>query len=386
MPAKRKICVVLTDKAQLGRLLTLLQALKRSRYFTLQIVVGAAALTYRYGNVLTELRRSGFTPNASIASVIDGGNHLGMAKTAALTMLEFASAFDRLHSDIVVVRGDRFEMLPIAAAAAYLNKLVVHLEGGEKTGSIDESVRHAITKLAHLHFVSNADAKERVIRLGENKNNVFNVGSLDVDFITKISLAKHIDHTLLNQTGTGANINLNQEYIMVIQNPVTTEEFSARKQINETLSAVSALKMQAIWIWPNLDAGSEVMAKRIREWQNTHFGRHNIKFVRYLPPAYFINILNHARALIGNSSAGIKECAWLGVPVVNIGSRQAGRLRSANVLDVDYSHTAIAAAIRQQIAHSRFPRSDIYGHGSTGQTIEKTLRHLDPPRQKTCAF
>jgi len=378
---KRRICVVITDKAQLSRLLTLLRELKRSPDFELQIAVGGGALTYRYGNVLVELQGEGFKPNISIPTVIEGAGHLGMAKTAALAMLEFATAFENLESEIVVIRGDRYEMLPIATAAAYLNKMVVHLEGGDKSGSIDESVRHAITKLAHVHFVTNGEARKRVVSMGESSKYVFNVGSLDIDYLTKLKLMKRVPSSIVNNHGTGAELELSENYIVVMQNPVTSETGEARAQIEATLEGVMLSGMQAVWIWPNLDAGSDDLAKGIREWQVANHDQDRIRFIRYLVPREFINVVNQARVMVGNSSTGIKECAWLGVPVVNIGSRQRGRLRARNVMDVKHNAEVIKRAILRQ-SKVRYRPSKIYGDGSTAKTIVNELKRLEVNVQK----
>ena len=387
MPKRRKkrVSVVITDKAQLSRLLTLLRELKQSSYFQLQVILGGSALTYRYGNITHELNVAGFPPDARIPMAIEGGEHLGMAKTAALGMLEFATAFDNLRSDYVVVRGDRFEVLPIATAAAYMNKTLVHIEGGDRTGSIDESVRHAVTKLAHVHFVTNEASRRRVVRLGELKEFVFNVGSLDIDFLQHQRLPRQADSALVNQHGVGAVLDLREPYIIVMQNPVTTEAAEARRQVSQTLSAVLHAGLQVVWIWPNMDAGSDAMSKKIREWQVRHT-RHRIRFIRYLEPSDFVQLLHAASAVVGNSSTGIKECSWLGVPVVNIGTRQHGRLRAQNVINADYDHTVIARALARQLRHGRYPQSTIYGNGSTAKKIVRTLREISPPAQKYNAY
>lgn len=377
-----RICVVITDKAQLSRLLTLLRELSKSKHFELQIAMGGSALTYRFGNILEELKSEGFEPNVCIPTVIEGAGHLGMAKTAALAMLEFATAFEQLQSDMVVIRGDRFEMLPIATAAAYLNKTVVHLEGGDKSGSIDESVRHAITKLAHVHFVTNADSRKRVISMGEPSKYVFNVGSLDIDYLTKTKFLKMVPSSIVNNHGTGALLDLNEDYIVVMHNPVTSEAEQARDQVEATLDGVMDSGLQAVWIWPNLDAGSDDISKRIREWQVANPNQDRIRFIRYLVPGEFINVVNHSQVMVGNSSTGIKECAWLGIPAVNIGSRQRGRLRARNVMDVKHNAGAIEKAILEQAAKKRYQSAKLYGDGSTAKSIVKILRGLDVEVQK----
>jgi len=366
--------------------MTLLKEIKRTPMFKLQIIVGGGALTYRYGNVIEELRLSGFVPDMQIPTAIEGGEHLGMAKTAAIGMLEFATAMENMQSDIVVVRGDRFEILPIAAAAAYLNKVLIHLEGGDVSGSIDESVRHAVTKLAHGHFVTNDEAKQRLIKLGERRDRIWNAGSLDVDFLRHLKFNKRLDNSIVNNHGVGAQLNLGQPYLVVMLNPVTTEAQNAREQADCLLSAILSCDMQAIWVWPNLGAGSDAIAKRIREWQIEYEGRHKIRFIRYLKPADFANVLNLAQAVVGNSSTGIKECGWLGVPTINVGTRQHGRLMGNNVMSVPFEPMKIRQAITRQIKHGRYKSSKLYGDGSTAKKIIAVLKVADIERQKTITY
>lgn len=378
----RRVCVVITDKAQLSRLMTLLKEIRKTPSLELKLIVGGGALTYRYGNVVEELASEGFNPDWKIPTVIEGADHLGMAKTAALGMLEFASAFSNLNCETVIVRGDRFEILPIVTAAVYQNIPVVHLEGGDRTGSIDESVRHAITKLAHLHFVTNAAAKKRVIAMGERTATVFNVGSLDIDYLTKLKWWKKVPNEVVNSHGTGAKLDLAQPYILVMQNPVTTEAGAARMQADRTLKAVHDAGIQAVWVWPNLDAGSDAIAKRMREWQWEMDGKHKIRFIKYLWPEVFLNVLNKSAAVIGNSSTGIKECSWMGVPAVNIGTRQTGRLRGENVTEAPHDAGKIRLAIRKAVRQGRHRKSTIYGNGTTAKKIVRILGATTIPVQK----
>lgn len=383
---RRTACVVITDKAQFSRLLTLLHALQQSPAFNLQIIVSGGALTYRYGDIAQTIQAAGFRIDAAIPTVVENSNYVGMAKTAGLTMLECATALYNLQPDLVIVRGDRFEVLPVAVAAAYLNKIVVHIEGGERTGSIDESVRHAITKLAHIHFVTNEPARRRVLRLGEDPETIRNVGSLDIDFLTSITWHKKLSNELVNSHGVGALLDLQQAYQIVMYNPVTSEADDARHQIDETLAAVWQSNLQAIWIWPNLGAGAEEIAKRMREWQNRHQNNDRIRFIRYVSPIDFANLLKHSGVVVGNSSTGIKECGYLGVPAVNIGTRQQGRLRGRNVVDVSYSRTEITAAIQRQRQHGPYPPSLLYGNGKTAQQIVAALKKIRPNHQKYNAY
>src|SRR5262249_32458812 len=202
--------------------------------------------------------------SASLFNVIEGGNHVAMAKTACLTALEVTNSLYTADPDVVVICGDRFEQLAIAMAAAYLNRTIAHIEGGDLSGSIDESVRHAITKLSHIHFVTNEHARRRVLAMGEDPRYVFNTGSLDVEIASQASGTIASETT--NGYGVGHHVDLSKPFLLVIQHPVTTEPDNVA-HLEPTIRAIAALGMPAIWIWPNPDAGTGEMAGRIRHFR-----------------------------------------------------------------------------------------------------------------------
>jgi UDP-hydrolysing UDP-N-acetyl-D-glucosamine 2-epimerase len=347
------------NKIHYARQKHLLTLLKDHPKVDLQLVAGGSVLLEKYGErFLPAIEKAGFTVHDTLYNVIDGGSHITMAKTAGLTALEFSNSLYKLNPDVVLIRGDRFEQLAIAMTAAYLNKTIAHIEGGDVTGTIDESVRHAITKLAHIHFVTNEDARKRVIQMGENPKMVFNVGSPDVEFAALVD--KKLDGSAVNRIGVGEEIDLNKPFLMVMQHPVTTEK-NNREHMEETLKAVDALNMPTIWFWPNSDAGTNEISKAIRMYREQGKLTHDkMRFVTDLLPEDFIALLRRARVMIGNSSAGIKECSYLGVPVVNVGTRQNNRLRGPNVMDVGYSAAAIKKAIQKQLRHGPYKSSNLY--------------------------
>lgn len=379
--AKRKICFPIMSRIHYARQKRLLTLLRNDRRFELQLVVGGSMLLEKYGEKLfSEMRSEGFPIAEALFNVIDGGNHVTMAKTAGLTALEFANSLHKLNPDIVIIRGDRFEQLAMAMVAAYLNKTVAHIEGGDVTGTIDESIRHAITKLAHVHFVTNEDARRRVVQMGENPARVFHVGSPDVEFAARVR--KAFDQKTLDRTGVGSRVDVAKPFIVVMQHPVTTEPGN-RTHIEMTLEAVNELNIPAVWFWPNSDAGTAEMAKAIRVYRELgKLTNDTIHFVTDLLPEDFIALLRRARCLVGNSSAGIKESSYLGTPVVNIGTRQANRLRAKNVLDVGYDRAAIKRAIAAQAAHGRYPSSKIYYRPGTSKRIVDMLARVPLAAQK----
>lgn len=376
---KRKICFPIMSRIHYARQKHLLELLKNHPAIELQIVLGGSALLEKYGErFLPAIAKDGFEVQETLFNVIDGGNHVSMAKTAGLTALEFSNTLHKLDPDIVLIRGDRFEQLAAAMVAAYLNKTVAHIEGGDVSGTIDESVRHAITKLAHIHFVTNSDAQKRVIQMGENPEMVFNVGSLDVEFAQ--STSKKIDPAFINQVGTGAVLNFQEPYLMVIQHPVTTESKN-RDNIEETLAAVAEIGMQAVWFWPNSDAGTAEMSKAIRIFREDK-GRASIRFLTDILPEDFMGLLQSTACLVGNSSSGIKESSYFGTPVVNIGTRQANRLRGPNVMDSGYNREDIKRIIQAQLNHGRYSQSNLYYQPDTSKKMVEVLESVPLYSQK----
>jgi UDP-hydrolysing UDP-N-acetyl-D-glucosamine 2-epimerase len=378
---KRRVCFPITSRAYYGRSQLLIRKLHDHPGVELELMLGGSILLDKYSrHIADDIEAGGFTISASLFNVIEGGNHVAMAKTACLTALEFTNGLHAIDPDIVVICGDRFEQLAIAMAAAYLNKTIAHIEGGDLTGSIDESVRHAVTKLAHIHFVTNADAHRRVLAMGENPDYVFNTGSLDVELASRVETA--ITSERVNSYGVGHTVDISQPFLMVVQHPVTTETDN-RRHLETTLTAVAALDVPTIWFWPNLDAGTGEMAESIRHFREHHEAiAEKMRFITNVPAEEFVAMLKATACLIGNSSAGIKECSYLGTPVVNIGGRQQGRLNSVNVTHVGYDASAIRSAVTAQLAHGRYAPSHIYYRPDASQAIVDVLAGVTLYTQK----
>ncbi len=375
---KRKVCFIITNRIHYARQQLLLDQLKGDPEIELQLIVGGSALLDKYSDVMPRLGEKGFVVHEQMLNLIEGGNHAAMAKTAGLAVLELANTFQKLDPDIVLIRGDRFEQLAAAMTAAYLNKTVAHIEGGDVTGTIDESVRHAITKLSHIHFVTNDDAYQRVLQMGENPEYVFNVGSPDIEFAAHVSRRINVD--TMNRMGVGGSIDFSKPYMFVIQHPVTSESDNL-ENILKTLGAVSETGIQALWFWPNPDAGTDEISGGIRRFREKHPMR-QVRFVIDVNPWDFIALLQHAVCLVGNSSAGIKEASYFGVPVVNIGTRQQGRARAENVIDAGYNQEAIKKAIEKQIKHGPYAQSSIYYQPQTSKHIRNILKTVPLYTQK----
>lgn len=372
---KRKICFPITSRAYYGRVKLLLAELQRAKNIELQVVLGGTIPLDKYSqNLHAEIISTGLPIQDTLFHAIDGGNHVAMAKTAALIGLEFSNVIHKLNPDIVVVNGDRFEQLPIAMTAVYLNKMVAHIEGGDVTGSIDESVRHAITKLSHVHFVTNKESKKRVIRMGEDPRYIYDVGSLDVEVASVAK--KKLSADFFKTHGAGSDIDISKPFIVVMYHSVATKEVRKNwHNVAMLAESIHKIGLPAIWFWPNSDAGTGEIAEAIRHLRELNKNlMGGVRFVTNLPSEDFIALLKRAACFVGNSSSGIKECSYLGVPVVNIGSRQNGRLRGGNVADVpDGNARMIETAIKKQLIHGPYKPSMVYWKPRTAQRIARAL-------------
>lgn len=383
---KRKVCVVITARPSYSRIKTALEAIRDHPDLELQLVVAASALLDRYGTAVHYIEQDGFDISARVHMVLEGENLTAMAKTTGLGVLELATAFGNLRPDVVVTVADRFETIATAVAAAYLNLPVAHVQGGEVTGSIDEKVRHAVTKLADLHLVATQRARERVVRMGEDPAAVHVTGCPSIDLAAGILCNPRLDFDPLERYGgVGEPIDLSNGYLVVMQHPVTTEYERARQHAFETLYAARETAMPTLWFWPNPDAGSDGTSNAVRTFRELE-KPNNFHFFKNMAPLDFLRLLYNASCLVGNSSAGIRECSFLGVPVVNVGTRQRGRERGPNVLDVDYDRRQITDAIGRHLENGRYPQDHLYGDGKAGKRIADHLSNGRLTIEKRLAY
>jgi UDP-hydrolysing UDP-N-acetyl-D-glucosamine 2-epimerase len=383
---KRKVCVVITARPSYSRIKTALQAIKDHPDLELQLVVAASALLDRYGTASQYIEKDGFNIASRVFMVLEGENPTSMAKTTGIGILELATTFYNIKPDVVVTVADRFETMSTAVAASYMNIPLAHVQGGEVTGNIDEKVRHAITKLSDQHFVSSAKSAERVIKMGEDPKNVHLTGCPSIDLAKDMLKNPALDFDPFQKYGgVGNNIDLSKGYIVVMQHPVTTEYGQARQHIDETLYAIKDLDLPAFWFWPNVDAGADGTSNGIRTFREKEKPQH-IHFFKNMEPTDFLKLIYNSKCLIGNSSVGVRESCYLGIPVVNIGSRQGGRERSPNIIDVDYNRNDIEAAIQKQIAHGRYESDHLYGDGRAGENIANLLATVELKFDKKLAY
>jgi UDP-hydrolysing UDP-N-acetyl-D-glucosamine 2-epimerase len=381
----RKICIVVGSRANYSSIKSAMKAIQDHSDLELQLILGASALLDRYGTVSKQIIEDGFDPVAEVFMLIEGETPTTMAKSTGVGLMELPTVFDRLKPDIVLTVGDRFETMATTLAAAYMNLPVAHTMGGEVSGTIDESIRHAVTKFAHIHFPASKDAKERIIKLGEREEDVHLVGCPRIDLVDEILSNNEININQALKEGVGDDININEPFILVSQHPVTTEYGEGEDQITKTLSAVSKTNLPVIVLWPNADAGSDDIARGMRKWREQGLDN-NMHFYKNLPVNHYIHLMKKTTCLVGNSSSGIREGAFIGTPVVNIGSRQSMRERGKNVIDTLNKEPDIYNALNKQIKHGSFESEDIYGDGNAGKKIADILSQCKWKIQKRITY
>ena len=381
---QRKICVVINSRANYARIKSVMRAIQEHPDLELKTIVGASALLYRFGHVVDVIRKDGFEPAAKVYSIVEGENPTTMAKSTGMAIMDLSTQFENLRPDVVLTVADRFETIATAIAASYMNIPVAHTQGGEVTGSIDESVRHAVTKLAHVHFPATERAADYLLRMGEEPGRVHLTGCPAIDLIANLDLSLPGDLFESNR-GVGAKLDTNQPYLVVLQHPVTTEFGQGFEQIQETLAAVLALDVQTAWLWPNVDAGSDDVSKGLRQHRE-RVGDGKLHFYRNFSPEDYARLIANAACLIGNSSSGLREGAFLGTPTVNIGTRQSDREHGPNVIHADHNRTDIEAKARAQMAHGLYGRSTMFGEGEAGQKIANILACAEVNVQKRLTY
>ncbi|MFC1593800.1 UDP-N-acetylglucosamine 2-epimerase [Candidatus Omnitrophota bacterium] len=381
---KKKIAVVIGSRANYSSIKSVMKAIRTRSDMELLIFVGASALLDRYGQMVNLIKRDGFRITEKFYILVEGENPQTMAMSAGLGMIELAGLFMNHKPDVVITIGDRFETIATAVTASYMNIHIAHTMGGEVSGTIDESVRHAVTKFSHIHFPANREAAGRIIKMGEDPKNVFTVGCPRIDLV-KETLVESRNGKGVNERkfwntykGVGGRFPfMRKQFLLVSQHPVTTEYGENRKNMKETLSALKELRMPTIMLWPNADAGSDETSKEIRTFREKHKPDGWLHVFTNLPTDVYMRLMDMCSCVIGNSSSAIREGAIIGIPAVNIGSRQQGRARGNNVKDVAYDEKIILKAIKQQIAHGKYKPDFIYGDGKAGERIANILSKLN---------
>ncbi len=380
---KRKVCVVLVDRANYGRMKPVMQSIKEHEALELQLLVTGTMVLERFDQPVRVVREDGFDVDGEVYIELEGSTPTTMAKSIGFALIEFSSEFHRLKPDVVVLIGDRYEALAAAVAAAYMNITLVHIQGGEVSGSIDESARHAISKFAHYHFPSTKRSGDYLIRMGERPDTVLGIGCPSSDIAR--ALDTQLSPEIVNARGAGAEIDVSKPFLLVVFHPTTTEFGGERRQMEILLSALDSLRMQTLLLWPNIDAGADHISKVIRVYRaRTH--SEWMRTLTNLTPEDYLKVLASTACAVGNSSSFVRDAGYFGTPVVLVGNRQNGRETDKHVVRVGVEMDAIADAVRQQLDQGRYAPSTLYGDGHVSARIADGIAGLTTYLQKRLAY
>ena len=373
---KRKIAVITGTRADYGIFYHVLKEIEKHEALDLKLIACGMHLCPEFGMTINEIEKDGFEISDKFETILASDTGAAMAKSIGLSIMSMAQSFERIKPDLVLILGDRGEMLGAATAAIHMNIPVAHIHGGEVTGTVDESVRHAITKLSHIHFPANEDSKQRILKLGEKEENIFVVGAPGLDYIKKthyLSRKEMLERFKLED----------DKIFLLTMHPVTTERDMVEWQIRETLDAVVELGRQTIVSYPNSDNGGREIIRVIEEYRAKY---PFLKVFRNLSQVEYLSFLEIAEVMIGNSSSGIIEAPSFKLPVVNIGSRQDGRLRACNIIDISYGKEAVKAGIKKALEDENFKKqlencTNPYGDGNASGKIAQILSEITLNRE-----
>ena len=365
-----KILTLVERRADYSRIRPILQEMYKDSSFEIYLVVTGACLLDTHGKDVDYIQEDGFTINAKISMFTqdERNTNASMVRALAKVLNGMVNEIEKFKPELVLTGFDIGANLATTIAAAHMNIPVAHIQGGEVSGTIDESIRHAMSKFAHIHFPATDDAKKRLIRLGENPSYIFNVGCPSIDTIVQ---TPKVHKSILESK---FNIDFSKPTILLIQHPVTTESNESNKQILNTINAIKELKIQALVALPNNDAGSSEIIDEIKN--------SGLSWYASLSTQDFVNVYRNIDAIVGNSSSGIHESSTFGIPAVNIGTRQQDRERAKNVIDVSYEKESIKAGIKKALFDLNYREcvrniANPYGDGQSSKRIVKILKTID---------
>ena len=380
----KKILVVIGSRANYGTAKSILKEIKQSKKCELVLVVSSSAVLDRFGDVSKLIEADGFDIDYKFFNLVEGNSLVTMPKSVGVTLIDLSNIFSQVNPDVVVTIGDRFETIATAIAASYLNIPLAHVMGGEVSGTIDESVRHAVTKLAHIHFPASKQSAERIIKMGENPDLVFNFGCPRIDEVDQI-INEKVDFEYINKQinsfGVGSEIDIKLPFIILSYHPVTSEFSSTESQFEVILNEIETVGMQVIGLWPNADSGSEKISRMLRIWHKEN-NKHPLRLIKNLPTNLYFTLMNLTACQVGNSSSALREGSFIGTPAVNIGSRQNGREASENTIFVEHHGEEIRQSINFQLKHGKYQKSDLFGIGKAGKNIVRVLEETHIVTQK----
>ena len=378
-----KICVLLVDRANYGRMYPVMKALDEDPDLELQVICAGTMLLERFGEAEKMVKNDGFKVDHRVFLEVEGSVPVTMSKSIGLGIIEFTNVYQQLQPDMLLLIGDRYEALAAAIAGAYMNIPIAHVQGGEISGSIDESARHAISKFSQLHFPATQRSADYLIRMGEDPNHVHNVGCPAGDYIRELDTDMPKD--IFNQMGVGAKIDPEKPFLLVIYHPVTTSFGSEREQAEQLIEALHDLAMPTVWLWPNIDAGSDNISKAIRVYREKNSAQW-LHLVKNLNPKLFQKCLKKTACAIGNSSSFVRDSTFSGTPVVLIGDRQDGREHGKNLTAVVPVSDQIKSTIQLKLNNGRYEPDELYGDGNASARIIEKLKSFVPYSQNTLHY
>jgi len=367
----RKIAVITGTRAEYGIFKSVLKEIEANPKLALSLSVVGMHLSTEFGYTVKEIEQDGFKIDAKINVLHREDSKAAMTKSIGKSMIKVVNALEEIKPDFLLILGDRSEMLVGAVSATYMGVPIAHIHGGDISGNVDEPVRHAITKLAHVHFAATKESADRIIKMGEEPWRVHAVGAPGLDLILNEKIPEP------KETATKYGLDLSKPILLVVQHSVVTEADEAPNQIRETLEAIKDLSYQTVLIYPNADSGGRRMIEVIKKYEQYPF----IKTFRSVPHKEYLGLMKLASVMVGNSSSGIIEAPSFGLPVVNIGTRQMGRQRTENVIDVDYDKDQIKEAIKKALYNEEFREKakhckNFYGDGKAGKRIAQVLSEI----------
>jgi UDP-N-acetylglucosamine 2-epimerase (non-hydrolysing)/GDP/UDP-N,N'-diacetylbacillosamine 2-epimerase (hydrolysing) len=368
----RKIAAITGSRAEYGLAQPIFEAIDSRKNLELSLIVTGMHLSREFGYTVREIEKDGFKIAARIENLAPEDTGAAMARSIGRCILGVVDALEEIKPDILLVLTDLGHTLAGAIAGSHMNIPVAHLHGGDVSGTVDEFVRHAITKLSHIHLTATKQSAERIIKMGEEPWRVYVVGAPGLDTVLNKKLIEQ------EKIAKKFALDLKKPILLVVQHPVITEVEQAKTQMRETMEALFGLKEQSIVIYPNADAGGRRMIKVIEQYMKYPF----IQMYKSLPHIEYLSLMKIASVMVGNSSSGIIEAPSFHLPVVNIGTRQAGRERSTNVIDVGYNREEIVKAVKKAL-HDRKFRAKVkkcknpYGDGKASQRIVKVLSKIE---------
>ena len=363
MSIKKKIVFLTGTRADFGKIKSLIKITNHSKLFDVNIFVTGMHLDRKYGYTIGEIRKSGFKKLYSFNNLIFAK---GMENILANTIKGFSKYILKIKPDLIIVHGDRIEALAGSIVGSINNILIGHIEGGELSGTIDESIRHAVSKMSHIHFVSNKDSAKRIVQLGEFKHSINIIGSPDLDLMNPKDLPS------IKFVKNHYKLNFNN-FALAMFHPVTTEINELKKHVKIFLNSLKKSRENFILVFPNNDMGSDIIIKEYDKILNNP----NFKVFRSLRFEYFLSLLYHSNYIIGNSSAGVKEAPYYGVPTINIGTRQNNRSKQISIINTDYKEKEILSAINKVgLLKQRFNNREknYFGLGNSDKLFLKILQ------------